>query len=340
MTEVIVFLSFAVILIGLILLFSTFFIVTQQTAAVVQRLGKFVYIARPGLNVKIPFIDSVAGRLNMRVQQLNVKVETKTEDNVFVHVIVAVQYTVLPDKVYDAFYRLTDADTQIRAFVFDVVRARVPKIKLDDVFEKKDEIADAVKSELSHVMDDFGYGIVKALVTDIDPDAKVKDAMNEINAAQRLRVAATEKGEAERILKVKAAEAEAQSKALQGKGIADQRRAIVDGLRESVDDFQKAVRGATAQDVMNLVLMTQYFDTLKEIGQASRTNTILIPHSPGHMADLASQMRNAMIAAGEVTSTHDVGHHDEPPHARDGKHPEGPGHGHDGTHGQGHVAHN
>ena len=184
--------------------------------------------------------------------------------------IVAVQYHVLPDKVYDAFYRLANANMQITAFVFDVVRARVPRIKLDDLFEKKDEIADAVKNELSHVMYDFGYGIVKALVTDIDPDHKVKEAMNAINAAQRMRVAATEKGEADRILKVKAAEAEAQSKALQGKGIADQRRAIVDGLRESVDEFQKSVPGTSPQDVMNLVLMTQYFDTLKEIGASSR----------------------------------------------------------------------
>src|SRR5262245_4394516 len=279
-------LSIAAVLVVLILLVGTFFVVNQQTAAVVQRMGKFAYVAMPGLNFKVPLIDHVAGRLNLRVQQLDVKVETKTEDNVFVHVIVAVQFHVLPEKVYEAFYKLTDADTQIRAFVFDVVRARVPRMRLDDVFEKKDEVADAVKEELSQMMNDFGYGIVKALVTDIDPDARVKEAMNEINAAQRLRVAATEKGEADRILKVKAAEAEAQSKALQGKGIADQRRAIVDGLRESVDDFQKAVPGATPQDVMNLVLMTQYFDTLKEIGQASATNTILIPHSPGGMADV------------------------------------------------------
>jgi regulator of protease activity HflC (stomatin/prohibitin superfamily) len=206
----------------------------------------------------------------------------------------------LAEKVYEAFYKLTDATTQITAFVFDVVRARVPRMKLDDVFEKKDEVADAVKDELAHVMSEFGYGIVKALVTDIDPDHKVKEAMNEINAAQRMRVAATEKGEAERILKVKAAEAEAQSKALQGKGIADQRKAIVEGLRESVDTFQKSVPGATAHDVMSLVLMTQYFDTLKEIGQTARTNTILIPHSPGHMTDLTEQIRNAMMTAEQV----------------------------------------
>jgi regulator of protease activity HflC (stomatin/prohibitin superfamily) len=319
MEGILVYVVGGLVLLGIVLLFGSFYIVNQQTAAIVQRLGKFVTVAGPGLNLKMPIIDQIAGRMNLRVQQLNVKVETKTEDNVFVHVIVAVQYQVLPDKVYDAFYRLADADTQIRAFVFDVVRARVPKIKLDDVFEKKDEIADAVKSELQHVMDDFGYGIVKALVTDIDPDAKVKEAMNEINAAQRLRVAATEKGEAERILKVKAAEAEAQSKALQGKGIADQRRAIVDGLRESVDDFQKAVPGATPQDVMNLVLMTQYFDTLKEIGQTSHSNTILIPHSPGHMSDLAAQMRNAMITADQVASAHEENRHGT---SHDGKHEE------------------
>jgi regulator of protease activity HflC (stomatin/prohibitin superfamily) len=209
--------------------------------------------------------------------------------------MVAVQYNVLADKVYDAFYRLDDPVNQIKAFVFDVVRARVPRMKLDDVFEKKDEVAGAVKTELSQVMDDFGYGIVKTLVTDIDPDTMVKAAMNEINAAQRMRVAASEKGEAEKIIQVKAADAEA--KALSGKGIADQRRAIIDGLRESVDDFQRTVEGTTASDVMNLILMTQYFDTLKDLGDASKTNTILIPHSPGALGDLASQMRDSVITA-------------------------------------------
>jgi len=279
---------------------STFFMVQQRTTAMVQRFGKFVREAGPGLNVKIPFIDRVAGRVNLRVQQLDVKIETKTEDNVFVQMLVSVQYFVLPEKVYDAFYKLDDTTRQITSFVFDVVRAQVPKIKLDDVFEKKDDIADIVKSELAQVMEGFGYGILKALVTDIDPDAKVKESMNEINAAQRMRVAATEKGEADRILKVKAAEGDAQSKALQGKGIADQRQAIVAGLRDSVDEFRKSVPGTTAKDVMNLVLMTQYFDTLKEIGASSRTNTILIPHSPGSLASLSEQMRNAMIEANQI----------------------------------------
>lgn len=281
-------------------LLATFFTVEQRTTALVQRLGKFTREAGPGLHVKIPFIDGVIGRVNLRVQQLDVKIETKTEDNVFVQMVVAVQYFVLPDKVYDAFYKLDDANRQITSFVFDVVRAKVPQIKLDDVFEKKDEIANSVKSELAQVMSDFGYGIIKALVTDIDPDPRVKESMNEINAAQRMRLAATEKGEADRILRVKAAEGDAQSKALQGRGIADQRKAIVEGLRDSVDEFQKAVPGTTAKDVMNLVLMTQYFDMLKEIGASSRTNAILIPHSPGSLATLSEQMRTAMIEADQV----------------------------------------
>ncbi len=282
------------------LLTNTFFTVNQQTVAVIQRLGKFLREAGPGLHLKIPFVDRVVERVNLRVQQLDVKIETKTEDNVFVQMVVAVQYYVLPEKVYDAFYKLDDANRQITSFVFDVVRAQVPKIKLDDVFAKKDDIANIVKSELAQVMEGFGYGIMKALVTDIDPDARVKESMNEINAAQRLRVAATEKGEADRIMKVKAAEGDAQSKALQGRGIADQRQAIVAGLRDSVDEFQKAVAGTTAKDVMNLVLMTQYFDMLKDIGASSRTNAILIPHSPGNLASLTEQMRNAMIEADQT----------------------------------------
>ncbi len=277
-----------------------FYTVQQQTAAVLQRLGKFRGVAQAGPHFKMPFVERVAGYVNLRVQQLEVEVETKTSDNVFVKMLVAVQFHVVKEKIYEAFYRLDDPTSQIKSFVFDVVRARVPKIKLDDVFEKKDEIADAVKLELREVMDDFGYGIVKALVTDIDPDHKVKESMNEINAAQRLRVAATEKGEADKILKVKAAEAEAESKALSGKGIADQRRAIIDGLRESVDEFQKSVPGASAQDVMNVVLMTQYFDMLKELGATSNTNTILVPHSPSTVTDLGEQIRSSMMVANQV----------------------------------------
>ena len=285
---------------ALTLLAQLLFIVRHQTAAVVERLGRFNRIANSGLQFKIPFIERIAGRLSLRIQQLDVKVETKTKDNVFVNVIVSVQYMVIPEKVFDAFYRLQQPELQITSYVYDVVRARVPGIELDNVFDTKDDIAQAVRAELAQIMDDFGYGIVKALVTDIDPDPNVKASMNQINAAQRLRLAAVEEAEADKIRVVKAAEGEAESKALQGKGIADQRLAIVEGLRESVTDFRDNVPGTTAQDVMNLVLMTQYFDTLKDIGLSSRTNTILIPHSPGGMSQVADQLREVMIVAGEV----------------------------------------
>ena len=291
-----------VLLLVLAALAASLFTVEQQTTGIVQRLGRFLREAGPGFHAKVPILDKVAGRVNLRVQQLDVDVETKTEDNVFVNLVVAVQYFVLPERVYDAYYRLDDARRQITSYVFDVVRAQVPRIKLDDVFERKDDIAETVKVELAQVMESFGYGILKALVTDIAPDLGVKTAMNEINAAQRMRVAANEKGEAERILKVKLAEGDARSKALQGRGIADQRQAIVAGLRDSVDEFQRSVPGTTAKDVMNLVLMTQYFDMLKEIGASTRSNAILIPHSPGNMVTLTEQIRNAMLEAEQVSA--------------------------------------
>lgn len=289
-----------VLLAVITLIFLSVFTVDQQTVGIVERFGKFVRMASPGLNFKIPFVEKVVKRQSLRVTQLNIQAETKTEDNVFVHILISVQYFVIPEKVYEAFYKLADPSQQINSYVFDVVRAKVPKIKLDDLFEKKDEIALAVKEELNETMTGFGFQIMNALVTDIEPNAKVKDSMNEINAAQRLRVAASEKGEADRILRVKAAEADAQSKALQGKGIADQRKAIIDGLKESVEHFKDGVSGATTQDVMNLVLLTQYFDTIKELGHSSNTNTILLPHSPAGMTDLAEQIRNAMIVGTEA----------------------------------------
>lgn len=283
-----------------VIIFMGLFTVEQQSAAVIQRFGRFVRIAGPGLNLMIPFIERVAGRVSLRVNQLDVKVETKTEDNVFLHVVISVQFFVHPEKVYESFYKLEDPTRQITSFIFDVVRARVPKIKLDDVFEKKDEIADAVKDELTQMMDDFGYGIIKALVTDIDPDAKVKDAMNEINAAQRLRVAANEKGEAEKILKVKAAEAIAESMILEGHGIADQRKAIVNGFKESIEAFNKSIPGTSEKDVMAMILTVQYFDMLKELSSKSQHSTILIPHSPGAVSDIGAQVRDALITANQV----------------------------------------
>lgn len=286
----------------LIFVLTGLYTVRQQTAAIIERFGRFVKVSGAGLNFKIPLIDKIAGRVSLRVQQLDVRVETKTKDNVFVLVVVSVQYHVLAQKVVDAFYKLQNPQEQITAYVFDTVRARVPAVQLDQLFEMKDDIAGAVKAELDTVMDDFGYGILKALVTDIDPDAKVKASMNEINAAQRLRMAAIEQAEADKIRVVKAAEAEAESKALQGQGIANQRRAIIDGLRESVQNFSNTVEGVKSADVMNLVMMTQYFDTIKDLGNSGKSNTILIPHSPSGMGDLSEQMRNAMITANEVVA--------------------------------------
>ena len=288
------------ILITLIILFSSYFTVEQQYAYIIERFGKFIKIASPGLNFKIPFVDIISGKVSLRIMQLDVEVETKTLDDVFIRIVTSVQYKILSNKIYEAFYTLDNAERQIEAFVFDVVRARVPQIRLDDVFAKKDEIADSVRDELKQVMNDFGYDIIKALVTDINPDSKVKAAMNEINEAQRLRIAANERGEAEKILKVKQAEAEAQSKILQGEGMAGQRKAIINGFKDSITGFKKEIDGTNTHDVMSLILMAQYFDTLKDIGAHSETNTILMPHTPSNFTDLYEQMRNAIITANQV----------------------------------------
>eukprot|EP01102_Stenamoeba_stenopodia_P004573 TRINITY_DN14875_c0_g1_i1.p1 TRINITY_DN14875_c0_g1~~TRINITY_DN14875_c0_g1_i1.p1 ORF type:complete len:284 (-),score=51.59 TRINITY_DN14875_c0_g1_i1:343-1194(-) len=271
--------------------------VEQSNVGVVESCGKFEKLARPGCICLNPCTETVAGRVTLRIQQLDVRVETKTQDNVFVTVIVAVQYHVLPERVYDAYYKLSTPHSQIQAYVFDAVRSYVPKLPLDGVFESKEEIANAVKTELGKSMDSYGYFIVQALVTDIEPDSTVKKAMNEINAAQRLRVAATDKAEAEKILRVKAAEAEAESKFLGGQGIARARKAIIEGLRESVTEFTEAVPGTTSQHVMDLILMTQYFDALKDIGTHGKASTIFIPHSPGAVNDIQGQLRNGILSA-------------------------------------------
>jgi len=241
------------------------------------------------------FGEAMAGTVSLRIQELDVKCETKTQDNVFVTVYVSVQYHVITESVYDAFYKLTNPRQQITAYIGNVVRSTVPRIKLDHVFESKDEIDHAVKDELEKVMTTFGYSIVQALVTDIDPDPRVKASMNEINAAQRNRMAAADQAEAQKILTVKAAEAEAESKYLAGLGIARQRKAIVDGLKDSVVAFSETVSGTTPKDVMDLLLINQYFDTLKEIGAHGKATTIFIPHSPAGVADVASQVRDGFI---------------------------------------------
>ena len=285
-------------IVGVLALFISgcFFTVRQQTMGLVERFGRFHRIAKAGLHVKIPVFETVR-RINLQVQELTPKVETKTKDNVFVQVLVSVQYQVTEAKVFEAYYQLTNPAKQITSYVFDVVRAKVPTMALDSVFEQKEDIAEAVKHELEAAMDDFGYSIVKALVIDVEPDASVKSSMNEINAAQRLRVAATEKAEAAKVMTITNAEAEAASKRLQGEGIAGQRKAIVDGLKASIMDFQEGVPGSNAHDVMTLVLLTQYFDTLKDIGASGKSHTVFLPHSPGAIGDLSAQIRNAVMMA-------------------------------------------
>jgi regulator of protease activity HflC (stomatin/prohibitin superfamily) len=271
-----------------------FFTVKQQTCVIIERFGKFNRIAHPGLGFKWPFIEQISGSTSLKLIQLDVMVETKTQDDVFVHMNISVQYRVLPDKIYEAYYTLDDPEQQICSFVFDVVRARVPTIRLDDVFSKKDEIANAVTEELRETMNTVGFDILKALVTDINPDAKVKKAMNEINEAQRLRAAALERGEAEKIIQVKRAEAEAESAILQGQGIAGKRAEIVKGLNDSLSQFKASVENSSTQELMNIILMTQYFDMLKEVGGLSKSNTILLPHSPAGLGDTMDQMRIAL----------------------------------------------
>jgi regulator of protease activity HflC (stomatin/prohibitin superfamily) len=284
---------------GCLLLFiaSGFFVVKQQTCAIVERLGKFLRIANPGLSWRIPVVDSVVSRMSFRINQLSVDVETKTQDNVFVNVGVAVQYKILKDKAFQAYYILQDHRVQIKSFVFDLVRAQVPLLILDDVFSKKDDIANAVRSNLSETMAEFGYEIVQALITDINPDPNVKAAMNEINTAQRLRVAATERGESEKIIRVKQAEAEAEANVLHGKGIAGQRTAIIDGLSHSVDEFLRQIPGVNPLTVMEMVMLIQYVDTLKEIGSNSKSNVVFVPHSPGNLHDICGQIRETIFAA-------------------------------------------
>ena len=285
--------------IGFLLLFFTFFIVKQQSAAIVERFGKFVNVRQSGLQLKIPIIDNVAGRLSLRIQQLDVVVETKTKDDVFVKLKVSVQFKVIKEKVYDAFYKLDNPADQITSFIFDVVRAEVPKLILDDVFIKKDDIAIAVKSEIQEAMTEYGFQIIKTLVTDIDPDAQVKESMNRINASEREKVAAQFEGEAQKILIVEKAKAEAESKRLQGQGIADQRREIARGLEDSV----KVLNGVdiNSQEASALIVVTQHYDTLQSVGAEANSNLILMPNSP----QAGSEMLNNMVAS--FTASNQIG---------------------------------
>ena len=285
----------------IILLALSIVIIPQQRMGVVERLGKFNRILGPGLHFRIPILERIAGKESIRIRQLDVPVETKTQDNVFVNLGVSVQFLAISDKIFDAFYKLTDVNSQITSYVYDVVRAEVPKKTLDKVFETKDELAQTIKEELSDSMDDFGYSIVKSLITDIDPDQNVKDAMNRINATARLRVAAENEAEAEKIRQVKSAEADAEAKKLQGKGVAEQRAAIIEGFKASIGDL-KEVTGSDVktQDVMNMVMMVQYFDALRDIGTTGEKNAVLIPYGAGGSNEILQQMTQAMLASDQV----------------------------------------
>lgn len=287
------------IVLFVIIFLGAFFLVKQQTAAIIERFGRFQSIRHSGLQLKIPLIDRIAGRMSLKIQQLDVIIETKTLDDVFVKLKVSVQYKVIRDKVYDAFYMLDYPHDQITSYVFDVVRAEVPKMKLDDVFVKKDDIAIAVKSELNDAMMEYGFDIIKTLVTDIDPDAQVKSAMNRINAADREKTAAQYEGDAQRILIVEKAKAEAESKRLQGQGIADQRREIARGLEESVEVLNKV--GINSQEASALIVVTQHYDTLQSIGEETNSNLILLPNSP----QAGSNMLNDMVAS--FTASNQIG---------------------------------
>ena len=295
------YLFYILIFFALVFLLSTFFTVRQQTAVSIERFGKFESIRHSGLQMKIPIIDKVAARISLKIQQLDVIVETKTLDDVFVKIKVSVQFVVIKEKVYDAIYKLEYPHDQITSYVFDVVRAEVPKMKLDDVFVKKDDIAIAVKREVQESMETYGYDIIKTLVTDIAPDAQVKAAMNRINAAEREKVAAQYEGDAQRILIVEKAKAEAESKRLQGQGIADQRREIARGLVESVDVLQKV--GVSSQEASALIVVTQHYDTLQAVGQQTKSNLILLPNSPEAGTEMLNNMITSFTASAQITES-------------------------------------
>ena len=291
----------AIVVLVILLVALSIVIIPQQSMGIIERLGKYNRILGAGLHFRIPIIEKVSGKESIRIRQLDVPVETKTQDNVFVNLGVSVQFLAISEKIFEAHYRLTDVDLQITSYVLDVIRGEVPKKTLDEVFVTKDELAQIVKTDLAESMEDFGYSIVKSLITDIEPAPDVKDAMNKINATARLRVAAQNEAEADKIRQVKAAEAEAEAKALQGKGVAEQRAAIIEGFKASIGDL-KEVTGSDVktQDVMNMVMMVQYFDALRDIGTTGQNNAVLIPYGPGGSTEILQQMTQAMLASDQV----------------------------------------
>ncbi|MCT1556741.1 SPFH domain-containing protein [Helcobacillus massiliensis] len=271
---------------------SIFFTVRTQENVIVESFGRFRRVAKPGLNMKVPFRDTLTPPISLRIQQLEVNIESKTKDNVFVTVPVAVQYVIREESVVDAYYRLSNPEAQIRSYVFDTVRSALSTLELDAAFESKDDIARGVENTLSSQMADFGFNIVNTLVTDISPDPRVRDSMNSINAAQRDRVAAQSLAEADKIKRVTQAEAEAESKRLQGEGVAAQRKAIALGIAEQ---YEMLKRVGIEQSAEQLLLMTQYFDTMQDVARNGRSNVLYLPSNPGSVSAMGDEIRNAML---------------------------------------------
>lgn len=275
---------------------STLYVVRQQTVVIIERFGKYQTTSGSGIHVRLPFgIDKIAARIQLRLLQSEIVVETKTKDNVFVTLNVATQYRVNEQNVTDAYYKLMRPEAQIRSYIEDALRSSVPKLTLDELFEKKDEIALEVQHQVAEEMSTYGYVIVKTLITKVEPDAEVKQSMNEINAAQRKRVAAQELANADKIKIVTAAEAEAEKDRLHGVGIAQQRKAIVDGLAESIQELKNANVGMTEEQIMSILLTNQYLDTLNTFA-AKGNQTLFLPNHPEGIEDIRTQILSSLKA--------------------------------------------
>ncbi len=298
--------TISLLVVGGILLLSMFissvFSVSNRTVKIIERFGKYQRTAGAGLNFKIPFIDTVRQTLSLQVEQHIIPVDSITKDKVSVRVSCTVNYNVLEGREADSYYKLATPKAQIETFVFDVVRSQVPKLTLDEIFDSKDHIAQAVKAELTADMAGFGYEIGKVLVTEIEPDAKVKAAMNEINAAQREAQAANARGEAEKTLRVKQAEAQMEADRLKGEGIAQQRLAIINGAKQSVEELKSAYPGVSEETLMNMLMMTQYFETLSQLGNKPGDKVIFVPGTPDGVAGFRQQIMEGLAATPVRTS--------------------------------------
>jgi regulator of protease activity HflC (stomatin/prohibitin superfamily) len=285
---------FILFVIGFGLLSGSVFIVTQKTAVIIERFGRFHSVCFSGLNFKLPIVDRFAAKQNLKIQQLDVDVETKTKDNVFVNAKVSVQYQIIREKAAESFYKLDNPRMQIESYVFDVVRSEIPKLILDDVFSNKDAVAESIKHALAESMEGFGYSIRNSLITDLQPEASVKNAMNRINATEREKDAAANEAEAQKIKLVRIAEADAESKRLQGEGLANQRKEIAKGIKESIETIKEC--GVDEDEVMTLLLVTQHYDAIQDVAKNSVTNTVMLNYSPSGISDVASQIREAVLS--------------------------------------------